>query len=107
MGQASRRRLERNGIQSSPMPFSLWGMVEGYASGRTFSAERRLFVIPSLLYMLWLSTRRRWWLIYGTLLGRKKDPLTLLDLSMIGNWMRSSIFSISFKESKLFRVNKT
>ena len=29
LGQASGRRLERNGIQSFPMSFSLWGMVEG------------------------------------------------------------------------------
>ena len=29
MGKAFGRRLERNGIQSFPMLFSLWGMVEG------------------------------------------------------------------------------
>ena len=30
-------------------------------------------MIPSPLCMLWLSTRRCWWLIFGTLLGRKED----------------------------------
>ena len=58
LGQASGRRLETNGIKSFPMPFSLWGMVEDYVSGRTFGAERRLFVILSPLYMLWPTTRR-------------------------------------------------
>ena len=38
----------------------------------------------------------------GFFLGRKEDgSLALLDLSIIGNWMRSSLFSIPFKESKL------
>ena len=86
LGQASKGRLEMNGIQSFPMPFSLWGMVEGYAFGRTFGADRRLFVSLSPLCMLWSTTRRHWWLNYGILLGRKGGgPLILFDLSMIGN----------------------
>ena len=59
LGQASGRSLERNGIQSFPTSFSLWGMVERCASGRTFSKERRLFVFLSPLCILWLTTRRR------------------------------------------------
>ena len=73
MGQVFGRRLERNRIQSFPMSFSLWGMVEGCASGRMFGVERRLFVILFPPCMLWLTTRRCWWLICGTLLGRKED----------------------------------
>ena len=108
LGQASGRRLERNGIQSFAMLFSLWEMAEGCASGRTFGVERRLFLILSPFCMLWLTTRRRWWRICGTLLGRKKDgSLALLNLSMIRNWMRSSVFSIPFNESKLLRVKGT
>ena len=68
LGQASGRRLKRNGIQSFPMSLSLWGMVEGCASGRTFGAERRLFVIlyplsalaankEALVVDLWDSSR--------------------------------------------------
>ena len=107
MGQVFGRRLERNRIQSFPMSFSLWGMVEGCASGRMFGVERRLFVILFPPCMLWLTTRRCWWLICGTLLRRKEDrSLALLDLSMIENWMRYSLFSIPFKESKLLRVKK-
>ena len=84
------------------------GMVEGWASGKTFGAERRLFVILSPLYMFCLSTRRHWWLICETLLRRKEDgSLALLDLSMIRNWMRSFVFSIPYKESKLLRAKRT
>ena len=108
LGQASGRRLERNGIQPFLMLFSLWEMVEGCASGRTFGGERRLFVILFPPCMLWLTIRRRWWLIYETLLGRKEDgSFALLDFSMIGNWMRSSLFSIPFKENKLLRFKET
>ena len=61
-----------------------------------------VYIVFSPPCKLWLTTRRCWWPICGTLLGRKEDgSLALLDLSMIENWMRSSLFSIAFKESKL------
>ena len=86
LGQVYGRRLERNGIQSFPMLFSLWGMVEGCVSRRMLGAERRLFVSLFPLCMLWPTRRRCWWLNYGILLGRKESgPLVLLDISMIEN----------------------
>ena len=108
LGQVSRRRLGRNGIQSLPMSFSLWGMVEGYAFGRMFGAVMRLFVVLSLLCLPWLPTRRRWWLTCETLLGRKEGGfLSLLDLSMIGNWRKSFVFSIPFKEREFLIAKMT
>ena len=40
------------------MPFSLWGMIDGCAFGKTLGEERRLFVSLSPLCMLWPTTRR-------------------------------------------------
>ena len=52
LGQASGRRLGRNGTQSFAMLFSLWVMVEGCAFGRTLGATRRLCVSFPSLYAL-------------------------------------------------------
>ena len=97
-GQASGKRLGRNGLQYFFMLFSLWGMVKDCAFGRMLGVVRRPFVTLSLLCLHWLPTKCLWWLISGTFLGRRGDGLlALLDLSMIGSWRRYFAFSIPVK----------
>ena len=75
------------------MSFSLWGMVEGCTSRRTFGAERRLFVILSPLYMFWLTTRKRWWLICGTLL-REEGGWIPRFIRSFNDWELEEIISL-------------
>ena len=85
LGLVCGRRLERNGIQPSLTLSFLWGMEEGYVFGRMFDARMRLYVILSPLYFLWQLIKMSWW----QMCERKGfGPRALLDLLMIGRWMR-------------------
>ena len=85
LGLVCGRRLENNGIQPSlTLPF-IWGMEEGYVFGRMFGVGMRLYAILSPLYFLWQPIKMSWWRMCGR---SGASPLALLELLMMGRWMR-------------------
>ena len=70
------KKSERNGSLFSVMQCSLLGVVEGCAFGRILDVQRRR-VHRSPLCLLWKSTKRTWWWMFGIVRGRREgSPFT-------------------------------